>query len=334
MDRCYHCGSTTGFDEVVQVPVHENITAEYARMNMLVENRKFDEAIALSYLVLEWMPNLAGAFWLRLLARKQCSTAFELIRKGFPCNDDPDFCNALCFSSDEEHCAYVDIRNMVSEGRSALMKAVADHETKCKAKTNIMQVKRTMQGEIDARKQKLFSLWSDLEDLEHSLYILEMDCQLLIKEHQTTLERSVQSAAAIKTEAYKLEECSEEMLHSFQVKMGYVLQLSEQAKDAIESMRKQHPWVKNFSELVTKRNQLVKAINSEVSALTSYQRTVQQILSEIERIEGRHKTALRAAENYDFTDAASLLESDIFSQIFHDSKVSDISPLSGVSGNQ
>ena len=124
------------------------------------------------------------------------------------------------------------------------------------------------------------------------------------------------------------------MLHSFQVKMGYVLQLSEQAKDAIESMRKQHPWVKNFSELVTKRNQLVKAINSEVSALTSYQRTVQQILSEIERIEGRHKTALRAAENYDFTDAASLLESDIFSQIFHDSKVSDISPLSGVSGNQ
>ena len=145
-----------------------------------------------------------------------------------------------------------------------------------------------MQGEIDTRKEKLFSLWSDLEETEHSLYELEMDCRLLIKEHQIGLEEAAQAAAAIKSETYRMKECTADKLHSFQVRMGNVLQQSESSKDSIERMKKQHPWVKSFSDLVSQRNQKVKLINSEISSLASYERTVQQTLTEIVCIESRH----------------------------------------------
>lgn len=60
--KCFHCGNTAGFEEISGSDVHENITQEYARMDILIEDKKYDEAIALSYTILEWMPNLAGVF--------------------------------------------------------------------------------------------------------------------------------------------------------------------------------------------------------------------------------------------------------------------------------
>lgn len=329
--KCFHCGNTVGFEEISSVEVHENVAQEYARMDVLIEDKKYDEAITLSYTILEWMPNLAGVFWLRLLAKYKCSTAIDLICKGFPCDEDADFCNALDFSTDEEHSVYEDIKAAVSQIRIALKKEISEHEYSSKSATDIMQIKKTMQGEIERRKEKLFSLWSNLEDTEHSLYALEMDCRLLAKEHQTGLEKSAQAAAAIKSEAYRLEECTAEKLHSLQVRMGNVLQQSESSKDSIDSMKKQHPWVKSFSDLVTKRNEKVRLINSEISSLSSYERTVQQTVSEIERIESRHRTALIAADKYDFMDAAALLGTNAFNDVLRSAGVGVGSSVSIVS---
>lgn len=329
--KCFHCGNTAGFEEISGGEVHENVAQEYARMDMLIEDKKYDEAIALSYTVLEWMPNLAGVFWLRLLAKYKCSTAIDLICKGFPCDEDADFCNALEFSTDEEHSAYEDIKAAVSQIRISLKKEISEHEYSIKSATDIMQIKKTMQGEIERRKEKLFSLWSDLEDTEHSLYALEMDCRLLTKEHQTGLEKAAQAASAIKSEAYRLEECTAEKLHSLQVRMGNVLQQSESSKDSIDSMKKQHPWVKSFSDLVTKRNEKVRLINSEISSLSSYERTVQQTVSEIERIESRHKTALIAVDKYDFMNAAALLGTSAFNDVLRSAGVGVGSSVSVVS---
>lgn len=319
--KCFHCGNTAGFKEISGGEVHENVAQEYARMDVLIEDKKYDEVIELSYTVLEWMPNLAGVFWLRLLAKYKCSTAIDLICKGFPCDENADFCNALDFSTDEEHSAYEDIKAAVSQIRVLLKKEISEHEYSSKYATDIMQIKKTMQGEIERRKEKLFSLWSDLEDTEHSLYALEMDCRLLTKEHQMGLEKAAQAAETIKSEAYRLEECTAEKLHSLQVRMGNVLQQSESSKDSIDSMKKQHPWVKSFSDLVTKRNEKVRVINSEISSLSSYERTVQQTVSEIERIESRHKTALIAADKYDFTDPAALLGTSAFNDVLRSAGV-------------
>ena len=292
-NQCFHCGNTSEFVEIKNIAVHENIASEYTHMEILVEDKKYDEAITLSYAILEWMPNLASVFWLRLLAKNKCSTAIGLISKGFSYDEDPDFCNALRFSIDEEHSAYLDIQQIVSEIKKLLTTQISVHEYKCKSDTNIMQIKDSMAKEIDVRKQKLFSLWSDLEKTEHSLYSLEMDCRLLMKEHQAGLERAAQDASAIKAEAYRMEECPADKLHSYQVKMGNILQLSESSKASIENMKRQHPWVKAFSDLVSQRDQKVELINSEISSLKSYKRTIQQTLDNIEYIESRHKKALK-----------------------------------------
>ena len=117
-EKCFHCVNTKGFDEIASTAVHENVAQDYMHMGVLIENKKYDDAIALSYTILEWMPNLAGVFWLRLLAKNKCSSAIDLISKGFPCDEDSDFCNALAFSTGEEHSAYQDIQKVISEIRS------------------------------------------------------------------------------------------------------------------------------------------------------------------------------------------------------------------------
>lgn len=313
--KCFHCGNTMGFDEVELPSIHENAVVEYSRVESLVEGKRFAEALTLSHAVIEWMPNLAGIFWLRLLAKNKCSNAAELIQKGFNCEEDADFCNALTFSTVAERSAYQDVRSMVLAAQKALKAEVLNHEYHCKMKTNILQIKKTMKGEVDSRKKKLFTLWAELEETEHSMYTLEKDCILLSKEHSDTLDKAAQAASSIKTETYRLEECTAENLHKYQVRIGNILQQSEQAKDALESMKKQHPWVKSFNDLVKKRDEQVRQITNEISSLKVYEATVQQTLDEIDQIEQRHRTAIRAVETFDFLDTANLLGKDAYNTV-------------------
>lgn len=316
-NRCFHCGNTTGFDEVNVPQIHENVVVEYSKVESLVESKRFDEALSLSHTVIEWMPNLAGIFWLRLLAKNKCTSAAELIEKGFNCEDDADLCNALTFSTGAEHSIYLDIQSMILAARKELKEEILNHEYNCKMKTNILQIKQNMQSETDLRKKKLFSLWSELEKIEQALYTLEMDCRLLSKEHIEALDKASFAASLIKKEVYRLEECSAEDLHKYQVIIGNILQQSEQAKSALESMKKQHPWVHSFNDLVKKRDEQVRLIGTEISSLRSYEATIQQTLNEIDRIEDRHRKAVRAVEAYDFLDAANLLGKDCYNKILH-----------------
>lgn len=316
-NRCFHCGNTTGFDEVDMPHIHENAVVEYSKVESLVERKRFDEALSLSHTVIEWMPHLAGIFWLRLLAKNKCTSAAELIEKGFNCEDDADMCNALTFSTGAEHSIYLDIQSMVNAARKALKEEILNHEYKCKMKTDILQIKKNMQDEMDSRKKKLFSLWSELEETEHSLYTLEMDCRLLSKEHSDVLDKAVLAASSTRTEVYRLEECTAEALHEYQVKIGSILRQSEQAKTALESMKKQHPWVTSFNNLVKKRDDQVCLISNEISSLRTYEETIQKTLDEVDRIEERHRKAGCAVESYDFLDAANLLGRDCYNKIFH-----------------
>lgn len=322
-DECFHCGNRVGFIEIAESKIHENVAEEYARMNVLIENKKYSEAIELSYVVLEWMPNLAGIFWLRLLAKNKCSTTLELICKGFPCDEDPDFCNALDFSVKEEHSAYEDVREILFKIRKSIKEEVFTHEYNCKVDTGIIQIRENMRTEIEDRKTKLFSLWSELEEIEHLLYSLDLNCRLLMTEQQFGLERAAEVASNIKFETNQLEECSvtAEKLHTLRMKIGSVLQLSESSKSELEKMRKQHPWVKSYSEMVAQREQKVQLINKEITSLANYELSIQQTLIEIESIESIHKFALEAANKFDFVCVMSLIDFDVVDKIFHDAGV-------------
>ena len=80
-------------------------------------------------------------------------------------------------------------------------------------------------------------------------------------------------------------------------------------------MKKQHPWVKSFNDLVKKRDEQVRQITNEISSLKVYEATVQQTLDEIDQIEQRHRTAIRAVETFDFLDAANLLGKDAYNTV-------------------
>ena len=111
--RCLFCGNTSDFQEIPEEVVHKNIGTDYAHVDFLVESKKYDEAMELSYKVIEWMPNLAGIFWLRLLAKNKCSNDADLIIKGFDCEQDSDYCNALRFAKGEARQAYSAIGDAV-----------------------------------------------------------------------------------------------------------------------------------------------------------------------------------------------------------------------------
>lgn len=380
--KCFYCGNTMGFDEVEMPTIHENVLVEYSKVESLVERKNFPEALQLSRAVIEWMPNLAGIFWLRLLANNECTSTAELIQKGFDCQDDANFCNALAFSTGAEYSAYFDVRSMVLATKEALKAEVFNHEYQCKMKTDILQIKKSMKEEVDSRKEKLFSLWSELERTEYSMYMLEKDCILLSKEHRDALNIAAQAASSISTEASQfeksttenhhknqvktgeilqqsgqakyamesikkqqlggnffnafakkhddqarqitnstensqLEGCTAQNHHKYQVKIGKILRQSEQAKDAMECIRKQDSWVKSFNDLVRKRDEQVRQITNELTSLKTYEATIQHTLDEIDRIEQRHRAAIRAVESYDFLDAANLLGRDCYNSILH-----------------
>ncbi len=331
--KCYHCGNSTDFSETEEIAVHKNVAKDYVRMSELIEERKFDDAINLSHKILEWMPNLAGVFWLRLLAKNKCSTAAELITRGFPCDDDADLINALRFSSGEERIAYENIQKTVISIRGMLLTDISDHEYRCKSATNILEIREGFSEEIEKRKKKLFNIWSDLKEIEHALYALQTDCRLLAKERQLELEQAVQEAVAIKAEMDKMKDvdCTSERLYALQVRLGSILARSNSSREAIESMKNQHAWVAEFSEQISRRDQQIELINSEIVSLAAYEKKVQETISEIESIENKHKKARISADRYDFSPAASLIGTNEFEQILRASGVNSelfLNPLS------
>lgn len=313
--QCYHCCNTVDFHEVSSPLIHKNVAQEYAKMEMLINEEKYNEAIALSYVILEWMPFFPGVFWCRLLAKNKCSTAIELIRKGFPCDTDSDFLNALDYSTGEEHETYKDIQSTVSEIRLSLKKGIIAHKYNYIRNTNITQLRENMQIEVDRRKQSLFCSWYDLEAIEQSLFLIESDCSRLIKDYQISLENAIQEASNIKAEVYKNEECTAFLRHSALVRMGSVLQQYTSAKESILKIKGHHPWMKSFQELVSQRNAKEKAINTEITALRDYGQSIQTVLNEIDKIEKNHKKAYISADHYKFLDAAEIIGPDDYDQI-------------------
>ena len=311
---CLYCGNSVGFDMIEEAPIHTKAALDCARIYTLIEEKKYNEAIELSCVVQEYMPNLAELYWLRLLSRNKCSSDVELLRKGFDI-EDADFCNALEFSTGKEHKMYVELQKTISEIRQKLLESIFSHENRCKLQTGILELGKNLPVEMEKRKERLFSLWADLENTEHALSVLEMDCGLVVREYRNSLDEAAQTASSLKNEIYRMDECISKNQHYFQIMLETTLRLSDTSKEAIENMKKQHPWVKTFQETLSVRDEQMKRIQSEIASLVDYEKTVQKLLAEIEQVEGHHKSALLAAEKYNFTDAAALLGEYEFERI-------------------
>ena len=321
-DRCFLCGNTSDFTKVDSTfAIHENVKDEYIRLDQLVRNGKFQEALDLSRVVLEWMPSCSDVFWLRLLAKSQCVSDEALIRKGVSCEDSADYCNAVMFADESQKRVYAIVAKKISLIKNVLAKYITEHEYSEKNGTAILQHQSEMPATIEAHRKKLFELWKELKEIEHSIAAVEEDCLLLINEHKESLDKASSEAADIKNRTYKMEQCTADDLHKYQTQFGDLLYRSEQAKSSIDSMRSQHPWMSAYSDLIKKRDAAVSQINSELNSLKTYESRVQSTVSEIERIEARHTAALSSVTNYRFSEIRSLLGETRFTAAYVESGI-------------
>lgn len=71
VNKCFYCGDTSEINEVRESVIHDNAAAQYYKMESLIENRNFEEALSLFDRIIEWIPDNSSAFWLHLLAEKK-----------------------------------------------------------------------------------------------------------------------------------------------------------------------------------------------------------------------------------------------------------------------
>lgn len=316
-DRCFACGSTIGFTKVDStLNIHENVKDEYEKLERLVENEKYDEALTLSKLVLEWMPSCSDVFWLRLLAKNHCNIDEALIRKGISCEDSADYHNAVVYANGTQKKVYTGVAFKIASVKKVLTQYITEHEYSEKANTAIIQIQSEYPAEVESHRKRLFQLWEELEQIEGKIVSVEKDCLLLVHEYKVTLDKSNFEAASIKAKAFKMEQCSAEDFHKYQIQFGELLYQSEQAKNSIDSIRRQHTCMETYNALVKKRDDLVSQINNEINSFKSYENRVQLTVSEIERIEARHIAALISVTKYNFYEIRSLLGENRFMSAF------------------
>lgn len=316
-DRCFACGNTTDFTKVdSNLAIHENVKNEYDSLNNLVKNGKFEEALILSKLVLQWMPSCSDVFWLRLLAKNHCKTDEMLIHKGVSCEESADYYNAVLLADESQKKVYTNVADKITAVKKVLIQYITEHEYSKKGSTDILQVQLDFSAETEIRRKRLFQLWKKLSQVESQIEVIEKDCLLLIHEHKDALTKASSEAISIKAKSYKLEQCSAEDFHKYQIKFGNLLYRTEQAQMSIETMRKQHPWVEKYNALVKKRNDIISTIGGEIDLLKSYESRAQSTVSEIEKIEEAHTAALISISKYNFYEVRSLLGESKFMSAF------------------
>lgn len=321
-DRCFSCGNTMNFTKVSSTDqIHENVKDEYAKLEVLLKDSKYSEALELSRKVLEWMPSCSDVFWIRLLAKNNCCTDEALIRRGVSCEDSADYYNALLFADDMQKAVYTTVAGKIEAVKKVLAQQIDTHEYSEKSNTVIVKVQSEFLSEIETHRKKLFQLWEELEQTESKIMEIEKDCDLLIKEYKKSLGKASAEARSIKSRVYQMEQCTAEELHKLQIQLGNSLNQSEQAKGSISSIRKQHPWIETYRSLVRDRDSIVSQINDDINTLKAYESRVQSIISEIERIEVRHSAARISVSKYHFSDIRSMLGENLFMAAFNEAGV-------------
>lgn len=327
--KCLYCGNDSEFQDIsVPTEIHENVITEYEQLFNFLNAGKFSSMLELSRYVLEWMPTCSEVFWMRMLAKNKCKNDAELVQKGIEYDESADFYNAMQYASSDEKTVYQQIKQLIDLIKNGLEKAVIRHEYEEKALTPILKYQKEIFDEINERRKKLFILCSDLGKVEQDMNCVEQECKMLINEHKSALDKAASEADYVKTEISKLTECTEEELHKFHVQLGSILNQSDQSKNAIEVMRKQHPWIDKFSELVRERDEIIDKISLELSSLKAYENEIQSTVSEIEGIEKKHQGALRALSHYDFQSTYSLLGEKKYEEALTSVGLAVISPIS------
>ena len=316
-DRCYICGNTKNFDTIFSdSAIHSNVRFEFEKLETLISNGKFEEALVLSNDVLEWMPNFSSAFWLKLLAKNHCKNDEELIKKGFSYSESAEYYNACKYANEHQKEIYEFITKIIEDTKNNLLNKIDKIEYREKELLPVIQYSEEIPVETEKFKNRLFSLWSDLRKIESNIISTEMDCKLLHKECETALLSTKRKADLLEKEVAKLTECPEDDFHNYKIQFSDLLYLTEQAIISIDFKTRPHPWVTEYQRLVNERNKVCSEIAAELNKMKDYQTKIKAVISSIEKIEEKSQKAKNCVEKYEFIFAKKFLGETEYSDAF------------------
>lgn len=318
-NKCYHCGNLREFDFIRSVNPTGNAADKLLRLEQLVSEKKYEDALAISFEVIEWLPDESSVYWFRLLARNQCSDASELIAHGFDYINDADIHNAVRYAPANEKQIYSDIQDAVRKLQGALLEAISVHRINSISATGIVQAKKDAAREIESRRKRITALWNELEDIEAQMYLLETDCKLVAREHQASLSSTAKAADSTKNEIYRLSECTEENRRKYIAYLTAYEKESNESKFALINLRSDYESARKFNALAADRDRKSSEVSDEISNLRKYEQNLRRKIAEVEKIETRHNAAVQATENFNFSDAAALLGMQSFSTVLNQS---------------
>lgn len=320
---CLYCGNANDFKDVNEreVTIHDYVIDDYEKMASLLNSNEFEEAEKLGQEIIAWSPSVSNLYWMRLLAKKKCSNDIELVCKGFSPEEDGDYLNAVKYASNSERETYQEVAKIVNKAHDLLLGELESHETLSKLNTGIVELKRSMETDINNTRTRLFNLWTELEKTEQSLCSLESNIHLLDNEFKSYLERGQDLATSINTQAAEKKSCTKTEYFTFNVYLDNAVNLSHYALKSLDKIKKKHSQVKQFQNLIVSRNNKVDSIRSEIDALKKYENNLQKIINANEKIELSHLKAIEQASEFDYTLAKNVLGEDLFKTVMMKSGV-------------
>ena len=309
---CFHCGSTRMGTVHNVDDIHANVLEEYRLMVAALKDRRFSEVLKLSDKVIEWMPRFAEMYWIRFLASHQCASDIELIYNGVDCTQDPNYCNAVAYACSEEYRVYKDVEDIIAKLKKQLEREIALYIHKKKEDTYLIDLHQSLEKKVAEKRNRLFVEWQKLQKIEQDLIVIQMNCKLRAREYQDVLDSAKIKSESIKLEANKRVDLSDAEVHSFRVRMGAVLQQSEQARQAIDDFKRQHPWVKEFAQLEKTRDEQVEIIKTELADMKKFETSLLDAIAAYEKIVTTSKQLKSKLGNMQFSGIKAIVGDRVF----------------------
>ena len=307
--------------EVVDIEIHENVRHEFAAAFNALKAGDFNETIRLSYEILEWMPNCAQVFWMRLLAFNRCKSDEELIRHGCKTTEEGDFLNAMECGSKSEKKRFSDVKAKIEVVKKALCKRIDKEKHEKLLETKIIDVRSSLNKEVMESRDRMYELWEEAQKAEAQMYTLKEQCELISLEYRNGLEEAEKQAKSLKDRIYKVERCTDDEKNTYKMKLQDIESRSTQVLKNYKEIQNRNAQVKKFKKLEKSRNELFAKIDVEFEKLNEYEQLVEKVLNVAQKIESDHNEAYRSVSEYCFEQAINVLGEQIFNDIVEQSSI-------------
>lgn len=311
--NCYFCKNSVDFEFLANELQNAETSTDIALMESYVQKKKFEEALELSNGLLEKSPTCSAIYWLRLIAQNKLSLDAGISELEYSFADDPNFINALRHSTGLEHQAYDELKKELEKKKQFVINELKRRKKEAISSTNIVSYRKELSETISEKQDIVFSLWRDLSRCEDELLSVVLKQKILQSAFSGELTMAVEESKKICNQTYS--ECSEEVARSMQNKIRKVAELSNRAKDELETLAKSETSSEHIKQYTAQQDDLLSKIAEETASLDKLMIAAKATINNIRSIQQRYNQAIADAENNDYSAAYVMIGADVLQRL-------------------